>query len=250
MFVSADVKSKRHQASYAVSLCLIVAHKIRRLDPVYDVLNNLRKVDQGGQLRYFGYDSLSRVIRVRHVEQNVNSALNWTDPVTGYAGGWTMSFSYDANGNLTSRTDARNFTTSSAYDGLNRPYSRSYSDSTPTVTLNYDSLGRKKSGSVTVGGKLYPVSYSYDLAGHIKKITYPSGHEVNYGFDLSGRINSFTGNLGDNLFRTYSTGISYNEFGGMQEEQFGTVTPLYHKQRYNVLPGQLQLRLIKPAAVD
>jgi RHS repeat-associated protein len=229
----------------------------------YDVLNNLRKVDQGGQLRYFGYDSLSRLIRVRHVEQNVNTALNWTDPVTGYAGGWTMSFSYDASGNLTSRTDARNFTTSSAYDALNRPYSRSHSDGTPTVTSNYDSatnglgrlasvsssvsnitygeydsLGRVKSGTVTIGGQAYTLSYNYDLAGHIKKITYPSGHEVNYGFDIAGRMNSFTGNLGDNLFRTYSTGISYNEFGGMQEEQFGTVTPLYHKQRYNVR-GQL-----------
>jgi len=229
----------------------------------YDAMNNLRKVDQGGQLRYFGYDSLSRLIRVRQVEQSVNSALNWTDPVTGYASGWTMGFSYDANGNLTSRADARNITTSFAYDALNRAYSRTYSDGTPTVTLSYDSaanglgrlasvsssvstvtfggydsMGRVTSSSVTIGAKSYSTSYGYDLTGHVKALTYPSGHIVNYDFDVAGRLNNFTGNLGDGWSRTYSTGVSYNEFGGMQEEQFGTATPLYHKQRYNVR-GQL-----------
>jgi YD repeat-containing protein len=45
----------------------------------YDVLNNLRKVEQGSQLRYFGYDSLSRVIRIRQLEQAVNTNLSaWT----------------------------------------------------------------------------------------------------------------------------------------------------------------------------
>jgi len=52
----------------------------------YDVLNKLRKVEQGAQLRYFGYDSLSRLLRVRNVEQTVNGSLSWTDPVTGYRG--------------------------------------------------------------------------------------------------------------------------------------------------------------------
>src|SRR6185437_11917 len=66
----------------------------------YDVLNNLRKVEQGAQQRYFGYDSLSRLIRVRNVEQTINPNLNWTDPVTGYPGGWTAGFAYDENGNV------------------------------------------------------------------------------------------------------------------------------------------------------
>src|SRR6185369_9499852 len=55
----------------------------------YDVFNNLRKVEQGSQSRYFAYDSLSRVIFVRQIEQTINTSLPaWTDPVTNYSGGW------------------------------------------------------------------------------------------------------------------------------------------------------------------
>lgn len=41
----------------------------------YDALGNLRKVEQGGQLRYFMYDSLGRLIRARNPEQNPNASL-------------------------------------------------------------------------------------------------------------------------------------------------------------------------------
>jgi RHS repeat-associated protein len=52
-------------------------------------------------------------------------------------------------------------------------------------------------------------------------------------------LTSFTGNLGDGgTQRTYSTGVSYSSLGGMQQEQFGTQTAVYHKLHYNVR-GQL-----------
>lgn len=106
----------------------------------YDVLNNLRKVEQGAQLRYFGYDSLSRLLRVRNVEQTVNASLSWTDPVTGY-NGWTMGFTYDAASNLLSRIDARNVTTNYTYDALNRLKTVRYVNdpqNTPGVDRYYD----------------------------------------------------------------------------------------------------------------
>jgi YD repeat-containing protein len=40
-----------------------------RTDYSYDAPGNLRKVDQGGQLRYFMYDSLGRLIRAKNPEQ-------------------------------------------------------------------------------------------------------------------------------------------------------------------------------------
>src|SRR6266851_2686719 len=84
------------------------------------------------------------------------------------------------------------------------------------------------------------MTYSYDLAGHVKSMIYPSGHSVNYNYDGAGRLGdkdaqnlAFTGNLGDGTTRTYSTGISYASAGQMTQEQFGTTPPVYNKLFYN-----------------
>jgi RHS repeat-associated protein len=102
----------------------------------------------------------------------------------------------------------------------------------------YDALGRALGGSETIGTQIYSMSYSFDLAGHMKTMTYPSGHSITNGFDNAGRLSSFTGNLGDGTQRTYATGINYSPLGGTTIEQFGTQTSLYHKLQYNVR-GQL-----------
>ncbi len=106
----------------------------------YDVLSNLRRVDQGSQQRFFMYDSLSRLRRAKSPEQAAGSlASNMTDSVTGNAQ-WSMAYDYDNNGNLTARVDARDVTTTYAYDALNRNTSVSYSDgTTPAVYRYYDS---------------------------------------------------------------------------------------------------------------
>lgn len=101
---------------------------------IYDPMNNLRHVNQSGQGRWFSYDSLSRLIRARNPEQNCNSNLPpHTDPFTG-GNCWSTAYSYDANGNLASKTDARNITTSYDYDGLNRNTKVNYSDTASTRT--------------------------------------------------------------------------------------------------------------------
>jgi YD repeat-containing protein len=86
----------------------------------YDPLDNLRAVSQGAQGRWFSYDSLSRLIRVRNLEQNCNPNLPpHTDPFTGgYC--WSTAYSYDANSNLTQRIDARGIETKYYYDALSR----------------------------------------------------------------------------------------------------------------------------------
>ena len=240
----------------------------------YDALNNLRRVEQGSQLRYYGYDSLSRVIRVSTVEQTVNGALYWSDPVTGNTG-WTMSLSYDATGNVTSRVDARDISTNITYDALNRPIIKLYringqpDPNTGDVEYLYDNASANGKGrpwivytwganpfQTAVGGydavgrvtqlyrlfgngqggwhPAYGISAAYNLAGNITSQTYPSGRTVNYGYDVAGRLTSFSGNLGDGTQRTYATGIEYSPFGGVSREQYGTQTPLYNKSFYNV----------------
>lgn len=96
-------------------------------DYQYDVLGNLLNVTQKGgstqanwRLRNFSYDSLSRL----------TSAAN---PESG-----TVLYSYDLNGNVISKTDARGVQTTMKYDTLNRLISKSYSDGTATATFYYD----------------------------------------------------------------------------------------------------------------
>jgi len=107
---------------------------------------------------------------------------------------------------------------------------------------SYDPLGRpitkrqlfKRNGVVTG----YSINQTYDLAGNVKTVKYPSGRTVNYNYDQAGRLSSFTGNLGDGQLRTYSTITQYHQAGMIERETFGTQTPLYQKKRYN---NRLQL---------
>ena len=94
----------------------------------YDALDNLLSlVQNGSHQRYFTYNSLSQL----------TSASN---PESG-----AIFYSYDANGNLTTKAAfAPNQTgtvylyTSYGYDALNRNIWKVYSDSEPNVQFSYD----------------------------------------------------------------------------------------------------------------
>jgi RHS repeat-associated protein len=241
----------------------------------YDVLGNLRKVDQGGQFRFFMYDSLGRLIRSKEAELGVNPSITGTDPVTGNSQ-WSMSYAYDPNANLTTRVDALGTTTTYTYDNFNRSTTVNYSSTAanpdlvraydgatdgkgrfwynyaggPAATAtehtaidSYDVTGRPlvQRQHFRVSGawsSAYQFTHAYDLTGAVITTTYPSGRTVTYSYDVVGRIASVSGNLGDGVTRNYSSGIIYDETGGMRQEQFGTDTPIYNKRFYNVR-GQL-----------
>lgn len=233
-------------------------------DYIYDVLGNLRSVQQGTQRRYYMYDALSRPLRVRNPEQAVNASLGGTDPVTGNTQ-WSLGYAYDLYGNLQTRTDPRNVTATYTYDNLNRHTRTQYSDGTPQVEQSYDTYFRGRLWRVSNGGdvaedgnfdslgrprlrrqwffdgtswRYYDVTCAYNLAGGVTSETYPSGHTTTYQYDAAGRTSHFAGTLGDGVSRVYSTGIAYDEAGRMKQEQFGTQTPVYNKSYYNVR-GQL-----------
>ena len=83
------------------------------------MLDNLVKVTQGSQQRFFMYDSLKRLIRARNPEQGTLGSLTLSDPITGNSS-WSIGYEYDANGNLTGKTDPRGVVSTYAYDALNR----------------------------------------------------------------------------------------------------------------------------------
>jgi RHS repeat-associated protein len=101
-------------------------------DYTYDALDNLLSVTQSGsRQRTFTYDSLSRLTIATNPESG-------TICYGTYSGSTCQQNGYDANGNLTARREARNIGTTYGYDALNRLTSKTYSDSTPAVTLAYD----------------------------------------------------------------------------------------------------------------
>jgi RHS repeat-associated protein len=172
-------------------------------DYSYDALGNLVQVDQGSQHRYFGYDSLSRLKQANNPESGI------------------VNYTYNDNGNLQTKTDARGVVTTFAYDGLNRVLTRTYSGpapggTTPAVTYLYDTLGaalngkgrltsvsssvssysygsydvmgRPLTGAQTTDGNNYSMSYQYNLAGGMTLETYPSNKVVVTEYDSAGRI--------------------------------------------------------------
>ncbi len=201
----------------------------------------------------------------------MRSALN---PESG-----TVSYTYDDNGNLVTKTDARSIVSTYVYDALNRmttilyrvngqpdpntgDVEYLYDNATngkgrlwltfkwgakpfQTAVGGYDALGRVTQLYDLFGngqGGWYPaysINQTYDLAGHVTSITYPSQHTANYNYDGAGRLAdkdaqnlAFTGTLSGTP-RNYATGIIYDAASRMTEEQFGTTTPIFNKLFYN-----------------
>ena len=109
-------------------------------DYTYDPLNDLLTVTQKGasadtpRVRTFSYDGMSRLTYACNPESIASGVCSASGP-------WSAIYSYDANGNVITRTDARGIITHYAYDGMNRLTAKSYSNdpaNTPALTYGYD----------------------------------------------------------------------------------------------------------------
>ena len=193
-------------------------------DYIYDALDNLTGVAQGGQSRSFAYDGLSRLMTA-------------TNPESG-----TTGYTYDFDSNLHTKTDARGITTTYGYDALNRVTGKTYSDTTYPVSYSYDTssapnatniIGRLTDEKTTVqtvtmteraidqydavgrtlserqcfvggcNGTPYTLTHSYDLAGEMtgssNGIAGANAASFRYGFDGAERLQSVTSTLNDAL---------------------------------------------------
>ena len=201
----------------------------------YDKNDNLTSVDQGGQLRAFKYDSLSRLRFERTPEQD--ATINDGNGVF-----WSAKYTYTGFDALLTRQDARGVVVTYGYDGLNRLSSVSYSTagtsalSTAAVSVTYgsvaptlgrlmevkktsspsgtpwkenyeyDALSRLSSRIVSLSNQTfsYATSYGYNQAGQLKTMTYPSSRLVNVGYDSRGRVSSLGGS------RSYINSVGYS----------------------------------------
>ncbi|MEN3334929.1 MAG: hypothetical protein V7641_4294 [Blastocatellia bacterium] len=215
----------------------------------YDALNNLTQVDQGGQLRAYKYDALSRLLYEKIPEQS--ATIN--DGTGTY---WTCKYTYTDFNAVATHTDARGVVTSNSYDTLNRLTQISYNTvsgvtTAPTVTYTYDSYSgtsapgqlvrtqvgtdyqerytfdsqlRASSTIRTIGARTYTTSYnSYNDASQLTQMTYPSGRILYVDHDsigrLSGLVEAGAGRTGTPI--NYLSSVSYNLAGQVTGDSFG-----------------------------
>jgi RHS repeat-associated protein len=168
----------------------------------YDPLNDLTLVIQGVQNRTFNYDSMGRL----------------TSATTPEAG--TAAYTYNSFGLALTRNDARGEVTNYSYDSLNRLTQVSYtagsgvaataavnftydaggasanalgrltgmSDGVGSESYQYNTMGNTTQVSKTMFSSSFPLSYTYNLAGELTSIGYPSGRVVQSSFDPVGRL--------------------------------------------------------------
>ena len=163
-----------------------------------------------------------RMLTTTYSTTGIGNTVQWVSPDAG-----TSSATFDAAGNMITRTDARGKTVSYSHDALGRVTLINYPTGTDTTleydggsagapnavgrltkmvdesgntTFGYDARGRVTSKTQTVGtgssAKVRTVTYAYgttgSATGKLVSITYPSGNRVNYGYDAAGRVSWMT----------------------------------------------------------
>ena len=219
----------------------------------YDALNRLKQVtDPGLGVTQYGYNGLDALIQVSDPRNlvtgyTVNGLGNLTlqtSPDTGNTSG-----TYDAAGNVLTRTDAKGQATNYAYDALNRvalitfhdgskqayaydsgtngigrlssiTETNSANQQTNLIQYAYSPHGRVTSETRTVGGVQYVVAYSYDSAGRLSGMTYPSGRTLAYGYDGLGRVNAIN-TIFNNQTMPVVADVTYHPFGGVKSYVLG-----------------------------
>jgi RHS repeat-associated protein len=176
---------------------------------IYNVLDKLVQVNQGGQLRSYKYDALGRLLYEKVPEQQATLS-------DGAGGLWSMKYVYNSDDAVVIRTDPRGVETHYKYDELHRLIERWYTgpggdvegtnrpalpagvNSTPTVLFNYDnSQSSATTGllllvSTNAGGPtIYQESYSYDSYNRLQSRTWTrdgQSHTVDYQYNVVGQI--------------------------------------------------------------
>ena len=166
------------------------------LDYQYDAFGNLVKTtDALGNQSLLAYD-----LRGRKTQMN--------DPDMG-----SWSYVYNALGELLRQTDAKAQTATLAYDLLGRMTSRTEPDLVSTWSYDsctkgvgklcsvsadngysrshaYDSLGRPTGTTITVNAVVQTLTTTYDSAGRLDQLTYPTGFAVTYGYNAHGYLDT------------------------------------------------------------
>ena len=168
-----------------------------------DVMGRMIETEQGGQFRYFKYNSLGQLIRQKLAEQT--ATLNDAGQYVGAGNSqalWSEAAWYDDQANITLKVDARGVKTYYSYqingvhDPLNRLQSKAYDISgpidpnqtihnSPSVIYTYMTSGdRMRVQQIRTDGILTE-NYSYDIEGRVSDYTQTIDYRTNYPMTIS-----------------------------------------------------------------
>jgi len=187
------------------------------------------------RVRRFTYDSLSRLLTASNPESGVISyfydnngnLLQKAMPSPNQTGTatHTISFCYDQLNRVTGKawswqncqgtqlpsgTAAVIYTYDAGTNGIG--HLTSLTDQAGSGIYNYDVLGRISNETRVIAGVSKNLSYSYNLDGSLKSVTYPSGATVTYTPDSAGRVLSAV-DTGNSI--SYVTGATYGAGGAL-----------------------------------
>ena len=144
------------------------------------------------------YDADSNVTSVTDGNSHTSSTTYDNDSrplIVTSANGDTFTYVYDGTGQkglLSSTTDGNSHSTTFSYNSLNCKTGASYADST-SESWAYDNAGNLSSH---VDGNGRTISNTYDDAGQLTTVTYPTGSGagtgISYTYDVAGRRTGMT----------------------------------------------------------
>jgi RHS repeat-associated protein len=225
----------------------------RKTTYTYDILKRLTTVTQPGDvITRYAYNSQDNLVSVTDAENHATS-YTYDDsgrPISTISPDInTISYTYDPAGNLATKTDANGTTVTYTYDTLNRltavqpPDSKqiitfSYdegtngkghltgrSDQSGTYHYSYDAKGNLIKEEKTIDDVTFVTAYTYDPAGILAGITYPSGRTVTYVLDAGGSIARVT-TAKDGITHTLAHDIITLPFGPITQLTYGSGTTL------------------------
>ena len=195
---SEDALGRTTQFSYddEGNLTRVVAPDNTISDFTYDYRGNLlSSVNPLGQRVDFSYEPNYDNLATLHDQRGNVTAYAYTDQgnlssIT-YVDGTSETFGYDASGNVTVAVNRRGNQIEYTYDNRGLLLSKTYPDGT-TATFTYDDRGNL----LTAVDADSIVSYVYDAADRLTKVTQNDGRFLEFTYDAGGRRTSMIDHLG------------------------------------------------------
>jgi YD repeat-containing protein len=221
---------------------------------VFDALDRLTRTTEPTTAQtntsYVPQDEPAQVTDARtnatvYVRNGWGEAIQETSPDRG-----TIVYIRDVRGLVTQMSDGRGLVTNYTYDGLGRMLTRTFpgvpaetvtwaydatasgnrgigrltsvTDGAGSLSITYNALGQETRHRRTFGSTGYNTDFTYDAAGNVLTVIYPSGRRAIYTRDALGRVTTVTTRpSATGTVSTVVSGITWRPFGPVAGMTFG-----------------------------